>query len=97
MKPVVSSAGTGKLQVIRVPLSLRRSDNVGWLKTASEMLSGSKGLIRSTASGTGFVNPFGKAHSGDVSHLGENKAGRKFPARICAVHLGFVVECKNPA
>ena len=35
MKPVVSSAGAGKLQVIRVPLSLHRVDNVGWLKTAS--------------------------------------------------------------
>jgi hypothetical protein len=35
MKPVVSSAGAGKLQVMRVPLSLRQLDNVGWLKTAS--------------------------------------------------------------
>jgi len=35
MKPVVSSADAGKLQVIRVPLSLRRLDNVDWLKTTS--------------------------------------------------------------
>jgi len=35
MKPVVSSAGVGMLQAIRVPLSLRRLDNAGWLKTAS--------------------------------------------------------------
>jgi hypothetical protein len=34
-RPVVSSAGAGKLQVMRVPLSLRQLDNVGWLKTAS--------------------------------------------------------------
>jgi len=33
------------------------------------MLSGSKGLIRSTAGGTDFANPFGKAHSGDVGSL----------------------------
>jgi hypothetical protein len=35
MKPVVSSAGADKLQVMRVRLSLRQLDNVGWLKTAS--------------------------------------------------------------
>jgi hypothetical protein len=43
------------------------------------MLSGSKGLIRSMAGRTDFANSFGKAHFGDVSHLGENKAGRKVP------------------
>jgi hypothetical protein len=97
MKPMVSSAGAGKLQVIQVPLSLRRLDNVGWLKTASPMLSGSKGLIRSTAGGTDFANAFGKAHSADVSYLGENKAGRKVPGPYLRCPPWFCRRVQNPA
>jgi hypothetical protein len=37
----------------------------------------------------------GKPISGDVSHLAKTRLDAKFPARIRAAHLGFVVECKT--
>jgi hypothetical protein len=94
MKPVVSSAGAGKLQVIRVPLSLRRLDNVEDRFVDAKRF---ERVIRSTAGGTDFANAFGKAHSADVSHLGENKAGRKVPGPYLRCPPWFCRRVQNPA